>query len=171
VTLAAENCITTALVDKAQPVIDALRESSLSVLTAESCTAGLIAAILSHAHHAGECLHGGFVVYSKEQKSASLGVNPALLKSKGSVNAEVALQMARGALHRSAASVSLAVTGVLGPDPDEDSNPAGLVYFAVCREGLEPLTSMRIFDYESPDAVRRGAVAYGLHLLLEVASQ
>jgi nicotinamide-nucleotide amidase len=77
----------------------------------------------------------------------------------------------RGALHRSAASVSLAVTGVLGPDSDEDSNPAGLVYFAVCREGLEPLILRRIFDHASPDTVRRGAVEYGLHLLLDVASR
>jgi nicotinamide-nucleotide amidase len=166
----AENCITAALVEKAQPIVDALRERNLSVVTAESCTAGLIAAILSHAQHAGECLHGGFVVYSKEHKSASLGVNAALLKSKGSVNAEVALQMAQGALHRSAACVSLAVTGVLGPDPDEDSNPPGLMYFAACREGLEPLTLRQIFACESPDSVRRCAVEQGLRLLLRIAS-
>jgi nicotinamide-nucleotide amidase len=166
----AENCITRGLVEKAQPIVDALRERKLSVVTAESCTAGLIAAILSHAPHAGECLHGGFVVYSKEHKTSSLGVDARLLKSQGSVNAEVALQMARGALRRSPASVSLAVTGVLGPDPDEDGNPAGLVYFAACREGLEPLSVEQIFAAENPDVVRRHAVEHGLQLLLRMVS-
>ena len=165
-----ETCITQALVERAQPIVEALRARKLSVVTAESCTAGLIAAILSHAPHAGECLHGGFVVYSKEHKSATLGVNAALLKSKGSVNAEVALAMARGALSRSSASVSLAVTGVLGPDADEDANPAGLVYFAACREGLKPFTSKKMFAGESPDAVRRYAVEHGLGLLLRMAT-
>jgi nicotinamide-nucleotide amidase len=165
-----ENCITRSLVEQAQPIVDALRARNLSVVTAESCTAGLIAAILSHAQHAGECFHGGFVVYSKEHKSSSLGVDATLLKSKGSVNAEVALQMAQGALHRSAASVSLAITGVLGPDPDEDANPAGLVYFAACRQGLEPLIRRETFAGDSPEAVRRRAVEHGLQLLLRMAS-
>jgi nicotinamide-nucleotide amidase len=166
----AENCILRALAEKAQPIVDVLRDKNLSVVTAESCTAGLIAAILSHAPHAGECLHGGFVVYSKEHKASSLGVDAALLKSKGSVNAEVALQMAQGALLRSSANVSLAVTGVLGPDPDEDANPAGLVYFAACREGREPLTLRKSFAGANPDAVRRCAVEHGLELLLRIAS-
>jgi nicotinamide-nucleotide amidase len=166
----AENCITRALVEKAQPIVDALRERNLSVVTAESCTAGLIAAILSHAPHAGESLHGGFVVYSKEHKISSLGVDAALLSSTGSVNAEVALQMALGALRHSPASVSLAVTGVLGPDPDEDGNPAGLVYFATCRRGFESVSVKQIFAGESPDVVRRHAVKHGLKLLLQIAS-
>ena len=165
-----ESCITRALVEQAQPLINALRERDLSVVTAESCTAGLIAAVLSHAPHAGECLHGGFVVYSKDHKTASLGVDAALLIENGSVNAEVALQMAQGALRRSPASVSVAVTGVLGPDPDEDGNPAGLVYFAVCRAGFEPLSVRRTFVEGNPDGVRRRAVEQGLQLLLRMAS-
>lgn len=165
-----ENCISQALVERARPVVDALRARKLSVVTAESCTAGLIAAVLSHVPHAGECLDGGFVAYSKEHKSVCLGVNAAQLISKGSVNAEVALAMAQGALRRSSADVSLAVTGVLGPDPDEDANPAGLVYFAACRVGLAPFTSRQIFSEESPDAVRRRAVEHALDLLLQMAS-
>jgi nicotinamide-nucleotide amidase len=166
----AESCITGALVEQAQPIINILRERNLSVVTAESCTAGLIAAILSHAPHAGECLHGGFVVYSKDHKTSSLGVDATLLTTKGSVNAEVALQMAQGALHRSSASVSLAVTGVLGPDPDDDGNAAGLVYFAACRAGFEPLSVRQFFAGEKPDVVRRRAVEQGLQLLLRMGS-
>jgi nicotinamide-nucleotide amidase len=73
-------CIERQLVGRAQPVIDALRAAGLSVATAESCTAGLIAAILSHAQNASDCLHGGFVVYTKANKAKVLGVDRALLE-------------------------------------------------------------------------------------------
>jgi nicotinamide mononucleotide (NMN) deamidase PncC len=59
---------------------------------------------------------------------------------------------------------------MLGPDPDEHGNPAGLVYFAACREGLEPLSVEQIFAAENPDVVRRRAVEHGLQLLLQIAS-
>jgi nicotinamide-nucleotide amidase len=158
-------CIERELVCRAQPVIEALRAAGLSVVTAESCTGGLIAAILSHAHAASDALHGGFVVYTKANKSKVLGVDGALLESQGAVNEEVARQMAQGALHRSAASLAVSVTGVLGPDPDEDGNPAGLIWFAVCREGREPMLSRRDFSPLQPDAVRRAAVLHALELV------
>jgi nicotinamide-nucleotide amidase len=163
------NCVERNLVRRAQPIVDALRARHLSVVTAESCTAGLVAAILSHAQHAGECLHGGFIAYSKDNKSATLGVDRAFLETKGSINAEVARQMACGALARAPASVAIAVTGVLGPDADEDGNPAGLVYFAACRSGNEPVVSKHLYDGLDPDAVRRCTVQRALDLLLEVA--
>ena len=167
---AGANCVERNLVRRAQPIVDALRARHLSIVTAESCTAGLVAAILSHAQHAGECFHGGFIAYSKDNKSAILGIDRAFLEAKGSVNAEVARQMAYGALARAPASVAIAVTGVLGPDPDEDGNPAGLVYFAACRSGHAPVISRHLYDGLGPDAVRRCAVLRALQLLLEVAA-
>jgi nicotinamide-nucleotide amidase len=122
-----EFCSERALIDEARPVVDRLRERGLSVVTAESCTAGLISAVLTHIPGVGECFQGAFVAYSKEHKVAALGVDEALLREKGSVNRETAEQMARGALQNSRATLAIAVTGVLGPDPDEDGNPAGLV--------------------------------------------
>lgn len=160
-------CIERELVGRAQPVMDALRLASLSVVTAESCTAGLIAAILSHAQQASASLHGGFVAYTKENKSMVLGVDRGLLESRGSVNQEVARQMARGALDRSPANVAVSVTGVLGPDPDEDGNPPGLVCFAVCRDGREPVVTERRFELAEPDEVRRAVVLYALELLYQ----
>ena len=162
-------CIERDLVGQAQPVIDALRAAGLSVATAESCTAGLIAAILSHAQNASECLHGGFVVYTKANKAKVLGVDRNLLDAQGAVSAEVARQMAEGALVRSPANIAVSVTGVLGPDPDEDGNPAGLTYFAVCREGHEAVVSRRDFSQLEPDNVRRAAVLHALELLLRCA--
>jgi nicotinamide-nucleotide amidase len=162
-------CIERELVDRAQPVMDALRVAGLSIVTAESCTAGLIAAILSHAQRASESLHGGFVVYTKSNKSKVLGVDRELLETQGAVNEEVARQMAAGALKRSPASVAVSVTGVLGPDPDEDGNPAGLVWFAVCRKARPAVLSRRDFGSLQPDIIRRAAVLHALELVLRSA--
>jgi nicotinamide-nucleotide amidase len=162
-------CIEKTLIREAQPVVDNLRRKGLSVVTAESCTAGLIAAILSHAQGAGECLQGGFVVYTKEGKAKALGVSKALLESKGSVNREVAHELACGALERSPATIALSVTGVLGPDSDEDGNPPGLVYFGLCRSGREPIIVEERFAQDNPDAVRRAVVLRALKLLQEAA--
>jgi nicotinamide-nucleotide amidase len=158
-------CIERELVSRARPVVNALCAAGLSVVTAESCTAGLIAAILSHAPHASDCLHGGFVTYTKEHKSMVLGVSRELLAATGAVNQEVALQMARGALERSPANVAVSVTGVLGPDPDEDGNPPGLVYIAVARAGRPDLLSKLELRETPPDKVRRAVVVEALELL------
>src|SRR5579859_7383530 len=155
-------CIEQQLVGSAAPVIGALRAAGLSLVTAESCTGGLIAAVLSHGKGASDCLHGGFVVYTKANKAKVLGVDRALLDMQGAVNAEVARQMALGALERSAACVALSVTGVLGPDADPDGNPAGLLYFAIAREGSATQTWREEFTNMQPDQVRRAAVLYAL---------
>jgi nicotinamide-nucleotide amidase len=158
-------CIERQLVGLAQPVVDALRIAGLSIVTAESCTGGLIAAVLSHAQNASDCLHGGFVTYTKANKAKVLGVDRTLLEAQGAVSAEVARQMAEGALERSPANVGVSVTGVLGPDPDEDGNPAGLAYFAVSREGTPTVVSRRDFKQMQPDDVRRAAVVYALEMV------
>ena len=121
------------------------------------------------AQNAGDCLHGGFVAYTKANKARVLGVDRNLLDAQGAVSAEVAVQMARGALEGSPADIAVSVTGVLGPDPDEDGNPAGLAYFAVCREGHETVVSRQDFSQLEPDDVRRAAVLHALELLLRSA--
>jgi nicotinamide-nucleotide amidase len=78
--------------------------------------------------------------------------------------------MALGALERSPADLAISVTGVLGPDPDQDGNPAGLVYFASCRRGQAPTVVQRNYDGSDPDAVRREAIIQGLEMLRESAS-
>ena len=158
-------CIEQRLVGWADPVIGALRAAGLSLVTAESCTGGLIAAILSHGKGASDCLHGGFVAYTKAHKAEVLGVDRALLDRQGAVNAAVARQMADGALQRSVASVALSVTGVLGPDADPDGNPAGLLYFAIARKGTSTEVWRQEFKNMQPDEVRRAAVLYALETM------
>jgi nicotinamide-nucleotide amidase len=159
-----EFCVERALIDEARPVVERLRANGLSVVTAESCTAGLIAAVLTHIPGAGDCFQGAFVAYSKAHKVAALSVDETLLRDKGSVNRETAEQMGLGALKNSSATLAIAVTGVLGPDADEDGNPAGLVYIAICQGHIA--STVKQFHFEgSPHAVRRHAVREALFML------
>jgi nicotinamide-nucleotide amidase len=157
------------LTSAAQAAVEALCAARCSVVTAESCTGGLIAAVMSCAPHAGQCLQGGFVVYSKDQKHAALGVSLSLLKRRGSVNREVALQMVHGALQRSPAQIALSVTGVLGPEADEDGNPAGLAYLGIAHRGLGEAVVEECIAQGDPDEVRRRIVLRALEMLREAA--
>ena len=158
-------CLPDGLVTYAGKTARVLKQRKLSIVTAESCTAGLIAAVLSHANGATDILQGGFVTYTKEHKTKALGVSAALLKREGSVTAEVARQLARGALKRSRADAVLAVTGVLGPAPDEDGNPVGLVYFC-CGARKGPMIVLRKrFPRQSHDRLLSLAVRTALDLI------
>lgn len=142
-----------------------LKSAGLKVVTAESCTAGLISAVLAQADGAGEVLQGSFVVYAKDHKAAALGVDRVLLRNSGAVNKEAAEQMLAGALARSGATIGLAVTGVLGPEKDEDGNPVGLVIFSVGRKGKHPCTVIRSYGDQPHDQLQHRAVLEGLELI------
>lgn len=163
-------CIHENLTLAAEAATRRLRKSGATVVTAESCTGGLVAACLTHGKDASSCFHGAFVVYTKQQKSQVLGVDEKLLREQGAVNTEVALQMAEGALRRSQASLAIAITGVLGPDPDEDNNRPGIVYLALARGGHP--TEVVGLNYPSahPDAVREQTVLRSLELLERAAA-
>jgi nicotinamide-nucleotide amidase len=121
------------LVQLAERVLAMAKQHGMTLVTAESCTAGKLSAFLSEAPGAADHLHGAFVTYTKENKVMALGVSAELLRQKGAVCRDVALAMARGALARSPANLAVSITGVAGPDPDEDANPVGLVCIAVVR--------------------------------------
>ena len=163
-------CLDRALVACAEAAVACLQAYALTVVTAESCTAGLLSALLAQVEGAGELLHGGFVVYTKEQKERALGVERAVLDREGSVNATVAAQLACGALDRSNADVALAITGVLGPMPDEDGNPVGLVFIACCRRGQEPRVLRRDYGQKPHDTLLRTAIEDALTVLEHCAS-
>ena len=121
----------------AQSAVDALRAAGLRIATAESCTAGLLAATLAAAEGAGDVLHCGYIVYTKDAKAALLGVPRPLMETRsGAVSEAVARSMAENALARSGASLAVAVTGVVGPAPDEDGNPVGRVDLACAGAGV-----------------------------------
>jgi nicotinamide-nucleotide amidase len=136
----------------AKQTMEIAKRASLTIVTAESCTSGLLAAALSRVPGAGDHLHGGFVTYTKQHKTAALGVPEHLLKEKTAVHGDVALAMAEGALSRSPADIAVAITGVAGPDSDEDGNPVGLVYIAVARKGRDTA----VFEKHYPDCGHDG---------------
>jgi nicotinamide-nucleotide amidase len=124
-----------AIVRRAAAVIAMAKQRDLTIVTAESCTGGLLAAVLSDAPGAGQQLQGGFVTYTKQHKTIALGVPADLLARESAVSEPVARAMAEGALRHSIADVSVAITGVAGPQPDEDGNPVGLIYVGAARRG------------------------------------
>ncbi len=157
--------ISAALRERAQGILDALKSANMSIVTAESCTAGIIAAILSRCEGAGALMHGGFVTYTKQQKFMALGVSPELLARDGAVNEEVVRQLALGALDHSPASLSLAVSGVLGPAEDEDGNPVGLVYFCAVAKDKAPMIVREDFGSHPPDELLRHAINRAFDLI------
>jgi nicotinamide-nucleotide amidase len=146
------------LADIAEKLLASASRNKLTVVTAESCPAGLACLVLSDAPGAAEHFHGGFVTYNKPQKTNVFGVSPKLLDEKGAVCPEVARAMAEGALMHSAAELAVAITGVAGPEPDEDGNPVGRVCIALSRRGM--LTQDVDLDYGDlgRDAIRKRAV-------------
>lgn len=100
------------------------------IATAESCTAGMIAAALTELSGSSAWFDRGFVTYSNEAKKQMLGVTDETLDGPGAVSAATVAQMAQGALSRSAASMSVSVSGVAGPGGGSESKPVGTVWMA-----------------------------------------
>jgi nicotinamide-nucleotide amidase len=150
------------LAQLAERALAEARRRNLTIVTAESCTAGKLSALLSEAPGAGEHLHGSFVTYTKANKVKALGVDAGLLKAKGAVCREVAVAMAESALLLSPADVAVAITGVAGPDPDEDDNPVGLVCIAVARDGRKPFHVERNYGDIGREQVQERAMADAL---------
>jgi len=116
-------------------VIEYLIENNITVATAESCTAGLIAATLGDVPGVSGIFSQGFVTYSNEAKETLLGVPHRLLVSHGAVSAQVAQAMAEGVCHKTGATIGISATGIAGPDGGTEEKPVGLVYIGVCMDG------------------------------------
>lgn len=159
------------LVLKAKRVLDACKPAGLTVVTAESCTGGLVASVLTEAPGSSDVVDGGFVTYSNEAKAACLGVPRALLETHGAVSKPVAKAMAAGALAHSTADLSVAITGIAGPSGGSAEKPVGLVHFAACRKGGEPVHQERRFGDIGRAAVRRASVVVALEMLEALAAQ
>ena len=142
----------------------ALLAAGLRAVTAESCTGGGLAAALTDVPGSSDWFERGYVTYSNAAKIQELGVERGALEQHGAVSAEVARQMALGALQASGTDVVVAVTGVAGPDGGTLEKPVGLVYLAWGRRG-GPLQVVRELFAGDRAEVRSAAVAEGLRLL------
>lgn len=138
------------------------------VVTAESCTGGLIAGALTDVPGSSAVVDRGFVTYTNEAKMDLIGVQPGVLAAHGAVSRPTALQMAAGALTRSRAHVAVAVTGIAGPGGGSDEKPVGLVHLAAkCRDGRILHREMRYGDL-GRDGIRLATVRTALEMLAEL---
>lgn len=153
------------LVHLAELTLADAREAKLKLATAESCTGGLIAGLLTEIAGSSDVVERGFVVYSNEAKREMLDVPGDLIADFGAVSEPVARAMAEGALRNSRAHVSVSVTGVAGPDGGTPMKPVGLVHFGAARQGRSILHEMQRFGDIGREEIRIKSIETALNLV------
>jgi nicotinamide-nucleotide amidase len=151
--------------DHADDLLKRTKGRGYTIATAESCTGGLIAASLAAVPGASASLERGFVTYSNEAKTEMLGVAADLIRTHGAVSKPVAISMAEGALAHSPADISVAVTGIAGPDGGTPEKPVGLVHIAAARRGGETLHEEKRFGAIGRHDVQAETVAAAFDLM------
>ncbi|MEM9582086.1 MAG: CinA family protein [Pseudomonadota bacterium] len=152
--------------DLAEATLAAARAKGVMIATAESCTGGMIAAALTDVAGSSNVVDCGFVTYSNAAKQHMLGIRHATLEAYGAVSEQIAQEMAEGALKRSDADVTIAVTGIAGPGGSEHK-PEGRVCFALARTRQATQTQTIEFGARGRDAVRQATVAHALQLVID----
>lgn len=153
------------LIVEAEGLLVLLRQHGLRLASAESCTGGLIAALITEIAGSSDVFERGFVTYSNAAKTEQIGVDPALISAHGAVSEQVARAMAEGALRHSAADIAVAVTGVAGPGGGSAEKPVGLVHLATARRGAATQHRRCEFGDLSRSAVREAAVAVAFEMI------
>lgn len=157
------------LLAHATTLLDKLRVADLNLVTAESCTGGLIAALFTEIAGASDVIDRGFVTYSNAAKHEVLGVDDDLIATNGAVSRQVAIAMAEGAARRcslrSGGAMAVSVTGIAGPGGGSLEKPVGLVHLAVARSGYPTQHRECRFGAIGRSGVRRATVVAALELL------
>ena len=152
-------------------LIELCREKKLTIVTAESCTGGLVAGALTEIPGSSDVFDRGFVTYSNAAKQRMLGVADEIISSQGAVSRPVAEAMARGALTFAPASLAVAVTGIAGPGGGSAVKPVGLVHLAAAtRDGLM-LHREKRFGEITRSEIRQQSVIEAVELLTELANE
>ena len=146
-------------------VLDDAERARLKIATAESCTGGLVAALLTEIPGSSAVVERGFVTYSNKAKEEMLGVPGDVLADFGAVSEPVARMMAEGALANSRANIAVAITGVAGPGGGTRMKPVGTVHLACARENRAMLHEMLQLGDIGRDAIRMAAVEAALNLI------
>jgi nicotinamide-nucleotide amidase len=154
----------------ARLTLDEAQQRRLKIATAESCTGGLIAGLLTEVPGSSATVERGFIVYSNRAKEEMLGVPGDLIADMGAVSEPVARALAEGALRESRANLAVAVTGVAGPGGGTALKPVGLVHIAVAREN-RPIfhQALRLGDI-GRTAIRRETIVTSLEMLRSMMS-
>jgi nicotinamide-nucleotide amidase len=157
--------MTPELKDRAAALLRGCEARRWQLATAESCTGGLVAALLTEIPGSSAVVERGFVTYSNDAKTEMLGVPSTLLVAYGAVSEEVARAMADGALAHSRADIAVAITGVAGPGGGSEAKPVGLVHFALAHRGRETQVLVRRYGDLGRQIVRLRAVEEAMRLL------
>ncbi|MGV8830680.1 MAG: CinA family protein [Devosia sp.] len=153
--------------DPARQVIELLTAANKTIVTAESCTGGMIAAALTDIPGSSNAFFGGYVTYANEAKSRMIHVQARLIRDYGAVSNQVARAMADGARNTAHADYAVAVTGIAGPDGGSDKKPVGLVYVAVSTELATVVIEHQFGDIGRTE-IRKASVQAALDLVIQV---
>lgn len=154
--------------DLVEQLSDKLRERKWKIVTAESCTGGMIATAITDKPGSSKVFDRGFITYSNQAKMDCLSVDAKTLKKFGAVSKETAIEMAQGALDNSEANISLSITGIAGPDGGTPQKPVGLVYIGF---GLKAgVTQAKAFNFsgQSRDDVRLKTTREAIKIALSI---
>lgn len=152
------------LLQHAENLLQQLRAQNCTLATAESCTGGLVAALLTEISGSSDVFSHGFITYVNAAKISMLGVDAQLIDTHGAVSEEVARAMAEGAVRAAGANMAIAITGIAGPSGATVDKPVGLVHIACVREGFTTLHEVHHFAGDRA-SVRLQAVSAALALV------
>jgi nicotinamide-nucleotide amidase len=154
-----------ALLERAATLLRHYEVKGFRIVMAESCTGGLMAALLTEIPGSSFVVERGFVTYSNNAKSEMLGIAADLIAQHGAVSESIARAMAEGALARSHADVAVAITGIAGPGGATASKPVGLVHFALASRQRDTIHRERRYGDLGRSNVRGKAIEDALDLL------
>lgn len=153
-----------ALLQLSEQVGESLKRRGQTITTAESCTGGWVAKVLTDVAGSSAWFERGFVTYSNEAKAQMIGVSEQTLATYGAVSKQVVQEMARGACLAAAADYAVSISGIAGPDGGSAEKPVGTVWFGFAAARGEVITRCECFTGDR-EAVRRQATAYALQTL------
>ncbi|MBL0319949.1 MAG: CinA family protein [Alphaproteobacteria bacterium] len=155
------------LLTQAAQLLAICRQKSLMLALAESCSGGLIAALLTEIPGSSDVIDRGFVTYSNRAKMEMLGVPPLLLETYGAVSREAAIAMAEGGLNHSQAHYCIAVTGIAGPTGDTPHKPIGTVHLAIASRQMPTIHQACLFQGDR-SLVRLATVEKAIGMIAEL---
>ncbi len=153
----------------AEEILEFAKARDVKIVTAESCTGGMLGAILTEIPGSSEVYERGYITYSNAAKIEMLGVSQCLIDDHGAVSERVARAMAEGALRESHADLAVSITGVAGPGASA-SKPEGLVCFGMAPDGEEVKTYTVEFGAMGRDKVRAASIHYALTMMHGILS-
>ena len=156
----------TDILRRAEVINHTLATRKQMIVTAESCTGGLIAGALTDVPGSSDAVYGGFITYANGAKEEMIGVPAALIEAHGAVSEQVARAMAEGALKTAGVAIAIAVTGIAGPGGGTEGKPVGLVHFA-CATAEGTTTAVERFGDIGRQTVREASIVTALDLVIE----